>query len=1176
MRSEISQHDLSGQVLGSHLCGLYETAEERLSMLVGFVRQGLDRGEKVLYIKDRPEDEDFLVALTSDGFPVEDYLRQGQLRLLSTEETYLANGPFDPDRMVSMLQEETEQALAEGFAALRVCGGTAWALQDRPDAERLVEYEYKVNTFLSENKCLVLCHYDLNAHDPRVLLAIIALHPGVFVGTEWLENIHFNLADNPLTYDLPQVALRRQIEDLLEHKQVGQKLKESELAYRMLAENLPGIVYRVFLQENNRMHFYNKAAQDVTGYTMEELVPGKVCAIDPLILPDEREGMIAEVMNAIQEQRPFSVAYRLRHKDGGIRYVLEQGVPVYTQDGIPLFIDGVIFDITERKWAEEALRLQAQIIDQIHDAVISTDLDGYVTSWNQGAERIFGFPAETAVGKHISFVYREEQYDFLENQVIAPLKRKGVHEVELEMVNKVGESFYAHLSLSLLRDQTGAVSGMIGYTKDITVRVQAQAELKARTQQQAVVVELGQRALEGVELDELLAEAVSAVASTLSVEYSKILELLDGEKFILRAGVGWREGVVGHAFVDAGEGSQAGYTLRSNKPVVVEDLQQETRFIAPQLLLDHDVISGISTPIRENKFAFGVLGAHTTKKRLFSENDINFIQSVANVLAGAINRKRTEQALKESEVRFRTQYKAIPVPTYTWRNTEQDFVLIDYNDEAEEFTNGHIVEFLGRTATDMYAQAPDILEDFKHCFNEKQTIKREMVYRSFITGKLGRFFATYVYIPPDLVMVHTEDITERKRKEEERNRLLEIERQARHAAEAMSEATAALSVTLNLPQVMDAILVNLKKVVAYDHACLVLEQDSLLRVMACRGFPQPSAIIDKEYPLDDEAFYGKIRRIRGPLVLSDAQEISQRKCCRGLGVARSWMGVPFILSGKVIGFLSIDSHLPAAYDQTEAALAQTFANQAAVVIENARLFEQVNTGRERLRLLTKKVVDVQEQERQRVSRELHDEIGQTLTAVKLSMQALQRQENSIQMAPRLADTIKIVEQALEQVRRLSLDLRPTLLDDLGLVSTLRWYVDRQAKWGGFEAKFIAKPLEMRLPWELETTCFRIVQEALTNAMRHATPQNVRIELLLDEAALKLTIQDDGVGFDVASAFQRAASGYSMGLLGMQERVSLMGGELSIQSLPGKGTIVRALFPIYWMQHINHRLEKGEL
>ncbi len=1172
MCSDFSFQDQLNWVPGHHVCALCNTEEEHRSVLVGFARQGLESGEKILYIQERPEYDTLLSDLTLDGVAVETYLQHGQLRLLSAEEAYLNNGVFDPDRMSSLLQVETDHALQEGFSALRVCGADAWPYQqDRLGVERLVEYEYKVNAFLSGSRCKLLCRYDLTGYDPHILMVILAVHPELIIGTERLQNIHYDLAENPLSSELSQMAFRRHIDVLLELNRAHQRVKETELGYRTLAENLPGIVYRVFLQEGNRTHFYNRTAQNVTGYQMGELVPGKVCAIDPLIFPDERDSVIAKIKNAILEQHPFSVAYRLRHKDGSIRFVLEQGVPVYNQDGVPQFIDGVIFDITERKWAEEALRLQGQIIDQIHDAVVSTDLDGYVTSWNKGAKRMFGYSAEEAVGKHISFVYREEQRDYLENQVIAPLKQKGVHEVELEMVDRNGQNFYAHLSLSLLRDQAGTVTGMIGYSKDITAQIQAQEQLNSRAQQQVVVVALGQRALEGIELYQLMDEAVSVVAGTLNVEFCKILELSeDCESLILRAGVGWQDGIVGYALVDAGEHSQAGYTLQSNEPVVVKNLQQEKRFSAPKLLLDHHVVSGISTPIRENKRSFGVLGVHTTKLRIFSEDDINFIQAVANVLASAINRKRSEEALKESELRFRTQYKAIPVPTYTWRYTGEDFELIDYNAAALEFTDGHVVEFLGRKVTDLYAHEPDILENFDRCFNEKQTIKREMFYRSLITGNVGRFSISYVAIPPNLVMVHTEDISERKRKEDERNRLLAVERQARQAAEVMREATAALSMTLNLPQILDAILINLRKVVIYDHACLVLEHSSVLRVAACKGFPDSFAILDKEYPLDDEEFYGKILRSGRPLVLTDVEEISRRKCCQGEGLARSWMGVPFVVTGKVIGFISVDSHLPNAYGQTEATLGQTFANQAAVVIENARLFEQVNTGNERLRLLAKKIVDVQEQERQRVSRELHDEIGQTLTAVKLSVQNLRRQESSNSLVTHLDETIKIIEQALQQVRSLSLDLRPTLLDDLGLVSTLRWYVDRQAKWGGFKAKFIANPLEMRLPWELETTCFRIVQEAMTNAMRHANPQNVYIELVLDDRTLNLTVKDDGVGFDVSAAMDRATGGYSIGLLSMQERVSLMGGNLAIQSSRGEGTTVQAVFPVYWLQRLNQR------
>ncbi len=179
---------------------------------------------------------------------------------------------------------------------------------------------------------------------------------------------------------------------------------------------------------------------------------------------------------------------------------------------------------------------------------------------------------------------------------------------------------------------------------EIAERKRTEGELRARERQQAAVARLGQRALVGVELSTLMDEAVSLLARALNVEYAKVLELLpDGRALLLRAGVGWRKGFVGHELVDAGAGSQAGYTLLSQKPVIVEDLSAERRFSGPPLLVEHGVVSGISVIIRGPERPFGVLGAHTARRRRFSRDDVNFLQAVANVLAEAIGRKRAEE-----------------------------------------------------------------------------------------------------------------------------------------------------------------------------------------------------------------------------------------------------------------------------------------------------------------------------------------------------------------------------------------------------------------------------------------------------------------------------------------------------------------------------------------------------
>lgn len=172
--------------------------------------------------------------------------------------------------------------------------------------------------------------------------------------------------------------------------------------------------------------------------------------------------------------------------------------------------------------------------------------------------------------------------------------------------------------------------------------------LRARARQQAAVAELGQRALAGIDLPALMDEVVALVSQTLEVEYCKVLELLpDGKALLLRAGVGWREGYVGQATVGAGTDSQAGYTLLSSDPVIVEDLRTETRFSGPPLLHEHGVVSGMSVIIQGGERPYGILGVHTRKRRRFSRNDINFLQAVANLLAQTIERKRAEEEIRQ-------------------------------------------------------------------------------------------------------------------------------------------------------------------------------------------------------------------------------------------------------------------------------------------------------------------------------------------------------------------------------------------------------------------------------------------------------------------------------------------------------------------------------------------------
>jgi len=216
-----------------------------------------------------------------------------------------------------------------------------------------------------------------------------------------------------------------------------------------------------------------------------------------------------------------------------------------------------------------------------------------------------------------------------------------------------------------------------------------------------------------------------------------------------------------------------------------------------------------------------------------------------------------------------------------------------------------------------------------------------------------------------------------------------------------------------------------------------------------------------------------------------------------------------------------------------------------------------------LRMFSRRLIEAQEDERQRISRDLHDQIGQALTAVKMNLHSVQRVCAEPEASHRIKDNIDAVDEALRLVRDLSVDLRPPLLDDLGLATALCWYLDRFARRSGLAAEVtIEMPNQNeRFSRELETACFRIAQEAFTNVARHARAKRVSLQLTREETLLEMIIRDDGAGFDPAALRKRAPRAATLGLLGMQERAHAAGGQVQIHSEPSKGTEIRFSVPL---------------
>lgn len=351
-----------------------------------------------------------------------------------------------------------------------------------------------------------------------------------------------------------------------------------------------------------------------------------------------------------------------------------------------------------------------------------------------------------------------------------------------------------------------------------------------------------------------------------------------------------------------------------------------------------------------------------------------------------------ERPPAKSEKQFRTLYLRMPIPSLTWQKQGRDFILIGYNQAAEEFTDGKIVDHLGKKASRVYADQPGIRRDMARSFRIRGVVRRESHYRMFTRGIDKIIDFTFAFVPPDLVLSHMTDNTERRMTE---RMLLQSERE--------------------------------------------------------------------------------------------------------------------------------------------------------------------------LRQLSTRLLHAGEQERKRIAAELHDSVGQYLTTLKFNAENTlsQLQSGNREAAVKLLEAgIPLVKQTLEEVRRIMMDLRPTILDDLGILATISWFCrEFQSVYGNLRIRTAISLREPDVPEHLKIVIFRILQESMNNAARHSGATDVLLRLVRKGDRIELTVRDNGSGFDMGGAMAGQVRHHGLGLIGMRERAELGGGRLTVESAVGRGTTVRARWPV---------------
>lgn len=446
--------------------------------------------------------------------------------------------------------------------------------------------------------------------------------------------------------------------DLTERRDAEQALRRSE-------ESLSATLYSIgdgviATDEQGRVTRMNPIAERLTGWLEKSAVGKPIGEVFHIVNETTRAAVENPVGRVLAEGLVVGLANHtaLISRDGTERPIADSGAPIRGPGGEILGAVLVFRDALSDRKAEEALRQSEQklrlMIASVQDyAFCMLDPEGRVANWNPAAEKITGYSAEEAIGSHLSRFYPPDEVAADEPaRELETAATSGRFAGEGWRVRKDSSPFWAAAVLTGIRNDAGTLVGFANVTRDRTEHRRAEEELRRRAIQQAAVAELGVFAVANRGLQPILERAVEIVTKTLGTDLSKVLELQpDGHTLLLRAGVGWREGLVGQATVSAGPESLAGYVLAAGEPVIINDLSKETRFSTLGLLDEHGVVSGMGVviPIPGERQPFGVFGAHARNPTSFSRDDVSFFQAVANVIASAIARVRAEEHVRQVE-----------------------------------------------------------------------------------------------------------------------------------------------------------------------------------------------------------------------------------------------------------------------------------------------------------------------------------------------------------------------------------------------------------------------------------------------------------------------------------------------------------------------------------------------
>ncbi len=971
--------------------------------------------------------------------------------------------------------------------------------------------------------------------------------------------------------------------DITEIKKVSLTLQENEEKYRSLIEQASdGIVITdldgYILEVNNSMALMSGySIEEMLGNSLYKFLPANDVALHPLRLKELMAG------ESLLYQR------KLLKKDGSVIEIEVNSKMASTQTLI-----GFIRDISERKKTEEAIRYQARLLQSVSDAITSLDVNRCIVSWNTACEELYGFTADEAIGKRVVELVTFEYPGTTNEEVFKQVSTKGYWKGEFNFNHpKTKEKIYLLSNINLFKNQLGEVSGFIITCKNIGDWKKAEEEISKSNERFELIAQATNDAIWDHDFIKNETWGNKNLYNIYGLEYGK--EKIDLEMFFSRIhpeqrnvmkqrmakALGQKENSIAEEFsFKTANGEYKNFYDRAyikydetGKPLRILGAMEDItgRVMAKQQILKEKELSDSiinSLPgifylynkegkfLRWNKNFETVTGYSNTAiqkmhpldffdikdqalliakiTKVFAEGSDEveadfllknkekipyFLTGQAIIYEGEIclmgvgldfsEREIAQQQLKENEERLRLSLEAakqglydVNVQTGAAIVNEQYALMLGYDPATFVETNSYWLE---RLHPDDFPKTEKAYKDYIEGITEKYEIEfrqktKDNQWKWILSmGKIVEHDADGK--PLRMLGTHT-DITDRKKAEEE---LYQSEQKYR-----LLFYNNPLPMWMTTIPGLDIIDVNESAIKHYGYT-----REEFLKLNAKDLRPAE----------DVEHFVNEVAKMRP-----------------GTNNTRAWRHKK--KDGTIIQ-VEIYSHeifyegqrvwLGLSHDVTDKYLAK----------------ELLQKSYEDIRQLASNLQGIREEERTNIAREIHDELGQQLTGLKMDLHWLTRKIKSKdeEVISKMNESMELINATITSVRKIATDLRPSILDDLGLLAALEWQGEEFEKRSGTKVKFINAAGDLKVKPEVTTALFRIYQELLTNIARHANASLVTANLFIENNTLYFSIQDNGIGFNTETIGGKK----TLGLLGIKERTLLIGGIYEIKTQPGNGS-----------------------